>query len=922
MEKVKAIFGKGVWVFGIFLILFFPIFSKVEAETESNMIKNGGFEVDIWEDGNWKVNNKENIDIQHFAYKDDEWIEANEGNYALKYWMEEENIREESVTISQTLPSLPAGKYRLSAHIMGSSDTEQSYVSLIAGDQIAEAIKTSGYNNWETITMNFELDSETSRFAIGALVQGEAGAWGYLDNFTLERLNAEEEQPIEADIFVQKVDGLNDDFIKGVDISSIIVLEESNVRFYRESGEEDDLFTILADADINYVRVRVWNDPYDVQRNGYGGGNNDLKKAIEIGKRATANGMKVLVDFHYSDFWADPAKQQVPKAWEKMSFEDKKIAMYDYTKSSLQMMLDSGVDIGMVQVGNETTESFVGESDWEKMSQLFNQGSQAVRDVDPNILVALHFTNPETAGRYETIVKTLAVNDVDYDVFASSYYPFWHGTLENLTSELQHVADTYGKKVMVAETSYTYTDEDGDGHENTAPQDSGQVLNYPITVQGQANAIRDVIDAVAKVGEAGIGVFYWEPAWLPVGPASELEKNKELWEKHGSGWASSYAKEYDPEDAGKWYGGSAVDNQALFDFAGKALASLNVFKYVKTGAIATRTIDEVKTPTFSITLGESVILPETVQVVYNDGNTEEVPVTWNMSDLEGAVKNGVGSYIIAGTITNENLEVKAHLQINRENFVMNPSFEDEDRSMWRIEETTPQTQFQNKMEDAKTGQYSLHFYSDHSVQFKIEQEITDLTPGYYNFNLFLQGGDAVDQDIFIYARTAEREYKLASSVDGWLNWNNPELTDILVKDGNITIGIAVAANAGAWGTIDDFYLYKNKDNIEDQNKDPHPEEESGNGEQGQGKSPESVEDKVETPDDQNLSSSSGVKKEEVDEKTINEAKPMIQDQNQAKLEGELPNTGTNYYTYLLIGVMLVGIGFFIQLAYRKRRERI
>ncbi|MCY9096696.1 arabinogalactan endo-beta-1,4-galactanase [Bacillus inaquosorum] len=384
------------------------------------------------------------------------------------------------------------------------------------------------------------------------------------------------------ELFVKKVEGMNKDFIKGADVSSVIALENSGVTFYNTSGKPQDIFTTLKQAGVNYVRVRIWNDPYDSNGNGHGGGNNDIQKAIEIGKRATANGMKVLADFHYSDFWADPAKQKVPKAWANLSFEAKKAKLYEYTKQSLQKMIKEGVNIGMVQVGNETTGAFAGETDWAKMSQLFNEGSRAVRETNRGILVALHFTNPETTGRYSFIAETLRKNKVDYDVFASSYYPFWHGTVQNLTSVLKAVADTYGKKVMVAETSYTYTAEDGDGHENTAPK-TGQTLPYPISVQGQTNAIRDVMEAVANTGTAGLGVFYWEPAWIPVGPKTQIEKNKVLWETYGSGWASSYAAEYDPEDAGKWYGGSAVDNQALFDFNGHPLPSLQVFQYAESG---------------------------------------------------------------------------------------------------------------------------------------------------------------------------------------------------------------------------------------------------------------------------------------------------------------------------------------------------
>ncbi|SHS89430.1 Arabinogalactan endo-1,4-beta-galactosidase precursor [Mycobacteroides abscessus subsp. abscessus] len=619
--------------------------------------------------------------------------------------------------------------------------------------------------------------------------------------------------PVASDIFVKRVAGIDEDFIKGVDVSSIIALEDSGVKFYNEAGKKQDIFKTLNDAGVNYVRVRVWNDPYDSKGRGYGGGNNDIEKAIEIGKRATANNMKLLVDFHYSDFWADPAKQQAPKAWKNLNLEEKKVALYDYTKESLQAMMDEGIDIGMVQIGNETNGGLAGEKNWEAMSQLFNAGSKAVRELDSNILVALHFTNPETSGRYASIAKTLQENEVDYDVFASSYYPFWHGTLTNLTSVLKNVASAYGKQVMVAETSYTYTKEDGDGHGNTSPKDSGQTLNYPITVQGQATAVRDVIEAVANVGEAGIGVFYWEPAWIPAAPDKKLKKNQKLWEKYGSGWATSYAAEYDPEDAGHWYGGSAVDNQALFDFYGRPLTSLNVFKYVDTGSVAPLKIDEIKDVSLSVIAGEEITLPTTVQVTYNNGTSGAVRVTWDEEVVKQAIQNGVGTYEINGEVEGGGT-VKLHLTINPENFVMNSGFEENDRSMWNIlymNGTAPHTDFQNKAADAKSGNYSLHFYSGEEVNFSVEQKITGLEPGYYNLSMFLQGGDANNSDMYLYALSGDQEFKIQTSVNGWVNWSHPLVTDILVQDGTITIGASIRADGGAWGSVDDFYLYKVKD---------------------------------------------------------------------------------------------------------------
>ncbi|WP_315906334.1 glycosyl hydrolase 53 family protein [Priestia koreensis] len=619
-------------------------------------------------------------------------------------------------------------------------------------------------------------------------------------------------RPVSAGIFVEKVKNLKSDFINGVDISSIVSLEQSGVKFYSNSGKKQDIMKTLRQSGVNYVRVRVWNNPYDTKGNGYGGGNSDLKKAIEIGKRATANGMKVLVDFHYSDFWADPAKQQVPKAWKSLNFEKKKQALYSYTKKSLKTLIDQGVNVGMVQIGNETNGAFVGEKDWTKISSLFNEGSRAVRSFNQHILVALHFTNPETEGRYRNIALMLKENKVDYDVFASSYYPFWHGTLSNLTAVLKDVANISGKKVMVAETSYAYTASDGDGHENTAPKKSGQTLSYPITVQGQAHSVRDVIQAVSDVGTPGIGVFYWEPAWLPVGKPSDLKQNKMKWEKYGSGWASSYAKEYDPEDAGKWFGGSAVDNQALFDFSGHPLSSLNVFKYVRTGAVAPLKIDEIKEVSVSINEGEDLVLPSSIVAIYNDGTQKNVAVNWDQQMVQQALKGGAGQYEITGTVQGGTI-AKMMLDIHPRNLVANSSFESEDRTKWNITYdpgTLPHTDFQWKTSDAKTGNYSLHFYSDQRVGFNVEQTITNVECGYYDLSMFLQGGNPGVSEMYLYAIVDGKEYKVMTEVNGWLNWSNPKLSHIPVANGKITIGARIKADAGAWGTLDDFELYKEK----------------------------------------------------------------------------------------------------------------
>ena len=249
-------------------------------------------------------------------------------------------------------------------------------------------------------------------------------------------------------LYVKKVENLPEDFIFGMDVSSVLAEEASGVKYYDFNGNETDLFRLLADNGINYIRVRIWNDPYDADGNGFGGGNCDIRTAVEIGKRAAACGMKLLADFHYSDFWADPGKQMVPRAWAGMDIDAKKQAAYEYTLDCLQQLRAAGVEVGMVQLGNETNGALCGEKTWMNIAYIMDAGARAVREVYPEALVALHFANPENADSYRTYAKKMDYYEknglIHYDVFATSYYPYWHGTLDNLAGILTEIAETYG----------------------------------------------------------------------------------------------------------------------------------------------------------------------------------------------------------------------------------------------------------------------------------------------------------------------------------------------------------------------------------------------------------------------------------------------------------------------------------------------
>lgn len=619
------------------------------------------------------------------------------------------------------------------------------------------------------------------------------------------------EGPEESTIYVEPVDGISDDFYRGMDVSAVLALENSGVKYYNFDGEEQDVFMTLAQAGVNYIRLRVWNDPYDENGNGYGGGNNDVATAITLGQRATQYGMKVCIDFHYSDFWADPKKQFVPKAWEGIDIEEKSAALYNFTLESLTQILEAGVDVGMVQVGNEINNGMCGETDVANVRKLLTAGSKAVREVaassGKDILVAVHYTNIDDMKKLDTLLTGLQVKEIDYDIVGLSFYPYWHGTMEDLKNAITHVRNTYGKKVYVAENAYCYTSEDGDGSANSIKGTDDLAEGYSASVQGQANEVRDVCAAASEAGAEGI--FYWEGTWIPVGPADA--DNSAIWEKYGSGWASSYAGGYDPKDAGQYYGGSSWDNQAMFDFTGHPLASLNIFKYLKFGATAPLAIDTIPEIVVSCNIGAEVKLPDTVSIIYNDRSEEQVPVTWDAEDIAAIDTENGGEFTVAGSL-DEGTEVTAIVTVERVNYVQNPGFEDADTSMWTVTysgETNP-TDYQVKAADAHSGEVAFHFWSGTSdMDFSIEQSFTDLEPGTHELSAFSQGGDlAADASMELYAVVDGKELTVPFMLTTYADWQNPTVSGIKVTDGTLTIGVRYQCNKNSWGTLDDVTLHR------------------------------------------------------------------------------------------------------------------
>ena len=626
--------------------------------------------------------------------------------------------------------------------------------------------------------------------------------------------------------YVRKVDNLTDDnFIMGMDISSVLAEEASGVKYYDYEGNEADVFKVLSDSGINYIRVRIWNDPFDAEGHSYGGGNNDINTAIEIGKRATANNMALLVDFHYSDFWADPAKQMAPKAWADMFAEEKADALYQFTKDSLQAMKDNNIVVGMVQVGNETNGGkMAGETTFKDFVQLAGAGSRAVREIYPDALVAVHFANPEKSNNYLDYANR--IKELDYDVFGSSYYPYWHGTLDNLSNVLSTIAQTYDKYTMVMETSYANTVEDTDGWSNTIGDNSGyDAKAYPFTMHGQINHVVDVIDTVKNRCTNGIGVCYWEGAWITVGDTTKgatWDSNSAKWEQYGSGWASSYSADYDPKDAGKYYGGCAVDNQAFFDPAGHPYESLKVWNLVRFGNEIEKFVDGVEDIELIHYDTDDFTLPETVNVVYCDNSKAPIEVVWDDFDIEWAKAQGNGKHDIRGVAGGK--EVHCKLTIMEYNYIQNYSFE-EGLSPWKLNvDRGDKTYIKITNEGPQTGGYLFHFWDSQSagVKFQVEQDL-ELEAGAYKMQASYSGGGPNEaarllpenQNNTIYVKiNGEVKFSASFAMTEWADkFADVLLNGIIVNEGDqVTVGIEIdISSKGCWGGIDDVMF--NKSNL-------------------------------------------------------------------------------------------------------------
>lgn len=596
-----------------------------------------------------------------------------------------------------------------------------------------------------------------------------------------------------AAVQVNPIENLSTDFIKGADVSIMPELERNGTKFY-DNGIEQDGLTILKNHGVNWIRVRIWNNPYVVGPEGVGGGNTDEAKAIEMAKRAKALGMKVLVDFHYSDFWVDPGQQKKPDAWKNDSGDKLVDDVYAYTAKVMQDFNAQGVTPDMVQVGNELNNGMLwpeaqltedNPNGYKFLAKLLNAGLQAVHDNDKDnkVKTMIHLAGVDV-NLYHTFFDNLIVKNKvnDFDIIGMSFYPFWHGTMDDLKNTMNDVSAKYNKDVIAVETAFGYTLEDADFEKNNFGTNEEKVGGYKATVQGQATGLRDVMATVASINDnRGLGIFYWAPDWVI--------NEKVGWKSNG--------------------GGNGWDNLTLFDTKGNALESMDTFnlvsdpnnQYIEPQVTAINTVD-VK----DVSLYSNVDLPQTVGVVYSNDAVKNMSVKW---DVAKPIFAKPGNYTISGTVEGLAQKAIANIEVkNKMNLVLNGNFENETLNGWDIVGDSSAINLAWNQGDVR-DKCAMHYWNNKPFNVIIKQKLKGISDGKYTLSCWTQGnGLASKYQLFVKQNGVEMTTDIKD--DGWNRWHQTSIKNIEVKNGEVEIGFILNGRPDTWGSIDDIEFYVQK----------------------------------------------------------------------------------------------------------------
>ncbi len=300
--------------------------------------------------------------------------------------------------------------------------------------------------------------------------------------------------------------------IKGMDISSYPEMADRGYRYYDEHGKEVELLSYAVEQGFNYARLRLWNEPDRVPESG---GYCSLAHTIQMAKKLKEHHIPYLLDFHYSDWWADPQNQNIPEAWKNADIKQMTELLYEYTKKVLYALKEADVYPDMIQIGNEIRNGMLFPMaevpNWENLSMLVQAGLRAAREVGcgEDTRLMIHLDEGATYAYYEEwFDKMISLGTTDFDVIGLSYYPYIHGTYADFEENLHKLVKRYGKELIIAEFAHPFRRSRG----TFFGEEQERMAGYPASGQGQAKSLIHLAEIIKRVPEGKCeGFFYWEP---------------------------------------------------------------------------------------------------------------------------------------------------------------------------------------------------------------------------------------------------------------------------------------------------------------------------------------------------------------------------------------------------------------------------
>ncbi len=567
------------------------------------------------------------------------------------------------------------------------------------------------------------------------------------------------------------------DFYKGVDISFLPRYMEEGMQVRDFDGTAADPFFLLKKYGVNSVRLRIWKNPDNVPESG---GYCSLVHTLAMAKKIKEWGMHFLLDFHYSDYWADPANQRKPKEWEHLSFEGLEQAVFDYTREVLLALKNEGVMPDMVQIGNEIRNGLLfpdGERpDYPHMVSLINAGIRGARSVaeKEEMQVMIHL---EEGGRYfylkDWFENTRSRGLDDFDVIGLSYYPFWHGTFSDVKETMKRLTEDYHKPIAIVETAHAWRISPNGFIDRVQERIAG----FEASPEGQVRVLNLVMNIVASLpDQMGRGVYYWEPlCWSLAGEG---------------GWG---------------------ENMGLLDESGRVMEGIKAFRFERKDFRGKECAKVYEPKPISVQPGQEPELPEFLPVLCFDGSIERKKVDWEAFP-DPLRKGREGKYTLSGNV--EGRQEAAELVITvtagekeTENLLYDTNWE-EGLAQWSVTSDRERVIAQIVPEYRKPLTPPFNMLRVEGIKkftFIVSQTIS-VSPGNYCVSVEFMGIDNTNVDIRLFAQS-KKEKKEIHIHPTQYEWMTYEIEGIRCEEETLTIGISIQAPP-IWGMMRNFRLTK------------------------------------------------------------------------------------------------------------------